>query len=143
VDIAFLNLVGADFSGDHPAHILQFDLKILGMGDVLEGAGEQLGFGITDQIAECAVDFEPPAVGRYQSHADGRILERTGEAFLTFPQCVFRPLALRDVLNHSLKLPRVAFLLKQTPDPVLMPNRQIVRRMQAIVERNHRLIRWQ
>ena len=43
--IALFHMGGADFSGDQPAHILQTDFDILGRGDVLEGAGEQLGQG--------------------------------------------------------------------------------------------------
>ncbi len=63
VDIALLHLVGVDFSGQHLTHILQIGFQILGVGDVLKGADKQIGFGITDQIAEGLVDFEPPALG--------------------------------------------------------------------------------
>src|SRR5258708_2183558 len=101
VNIAFFNLVGADFSGDYPARILQTDFEKLRMGDFLESAGEQLGFGVTDQIAERPVNFEPPALGRYESHADGRMLERTGEAFLAFPHRLLGSLALGDVTDNT------------------------------------------
>ena len=67
------------------------------MGDVLEGAGEQLELGIPDQLAEGPVDLEPPAVGRRQGDTDRGMLERAGEAFLAFPQRVFDPLALGDI----------------------------------------------
>src|SRR6185295_2564301 len=69
-----------------PAAVCEIDFEILRMRDLLEGSGEQLRFGIADQFAERPVDLDPAAVGRYQSHADRCMLERTGEALLAFAQ---------------------------------------------------------
>ena len=106
VDVAFLHLVGANLTGDHPAHILQIAFEILRMGDVLEGTREQFRFRIADQIAERPVDFEPSTFGRHQSHADARLLERIREAFFTFAQCLLR--AARSVMSVTMPVRRIS-----------------------------------
>ncbi len=63
--------------------------------------------------------------------------------FLACAQGLLGLFALRNVLNHRLKLPRVALVLKQAADPVLMPDHAIVRRGEAVIKGNHRLIRRQ
>ena len=86
--VAFFHLVGANVSGEHPAHVLQVALEILGMGDVLEGAGEPVLFGITDQGAEGPVDLSN---GRRATRGPRRWAPaRTPrEAFLALAQRVF------------------------------------------------------
>jgi len=96
MDVAFLNLVGVDFSGENPAHILQIRGEIFWIGDVLEVVVEQLGIGIADQFAESMIDFEPSAVGETRATPMGAC-SNAPESVPRFPATLPRLASARDV----------------------------------------------
>jgi hypothetical protein len=61
-----------------PAQVPQ-DRVVAGLGQVGDGAVQQLGLGAAEQLAQGAVDAQEPAVQADQRHPDGRLVEAEAE----------------------------------------------------------------
>src|SRR5215207_6082428 len=69
------------------------------MDDVLTGLAEHLLLCIAEELAQCAIDLEEPAVKRDERHANWSVVEGTTESLFAILQCRHSCVPLRDVPN--------------------------------------------
>ena len=72
---ALLYPVAADASGEELLDIAELDAEVGGVGEGLEGAGEQLGGGVAEQHRERPVHLEEATLPGDEGHADGSAVE--------------------------------------------------------------------
>ena len=97
--VPFLHLIRAHLAGQQLPGVLDIDVDIVGMGDVLEGRGEQLCPGETGDLDQPLVDPEPAPVQRDEAHADRSVVEGATEALLRLAQGRLRVDTVVDVLD--------------------------------------------
>src|SRR5215204_3493385 len=102
VEVALLHLVGAYLPDQHPAHLVEIRIEVVGVGYVLEGLLKQYFFSVAEYLAQGSVRLKEAPVCPHQRHPDGCVLEGPPEPLLCFPKRLFCPLALGDVpsLHH-------------------------------------------
>ena len=96
VDVPLFHLERCDPSVEHSAGLQEVGLEVVGVGELLEGRGQQLFLGVADDFAQRAVDPDESAVGGDQRHADGRCVKGTSEPLLAQPQGLGGPLLFGD-----------------------------------------------
>ena len=123
-DVTLVRLIGLDFSREHLSDLQAVHVAILGMGDGLHVAAQQLAFGVADDLAQRGVDSQPPAVRRDQGGAHRRVVHgktkplfallefaqrpASGVAFRHFLQCALDrrdqpgPIVLQHVIDRAL-----------------------------------------
>jgi hypothetical protein len=79
-EVAFFHLIGGDIAGDGTVQQIEIGIQIIGVGDILEGAGEEFIWGKAQPFGEARVDAEEAAIGMDVSDADGGFFERITEA---------------------------------------------------------------
>ncbi len=126
VDVALFDLKRMRAAIDGAFHVFRAEPDVVRMGEVVDGAGEQLGLRIAEQRAERAVHAEPAqAVGGDQRNADRCLLECAGEALFALQQYLLALPALRDVLVHD---DRAGMVVGEGTDrqqePALFPRRR-------------------
>src|SRR5262245_50673726 len=82
------------------------------MRDVLERPLEQLRRRVPDDLAHRRVDTEEPSVGRDNSDADWRVLERETELFLGLTQARLVTTEFGDVLARAAHDDRLAVVVE-------------------------------
>ncbi len=132
--------------GKEPLVSLPDARRVVGMNPVhpqLAAFLQEFPGAVTQHIDGIAADVNQFPVGiRRPDHVRYMVNERT-VFFLAGAQGLLGLFTLRDVLDHGLKLPRLALFPEQAPDAVFMPHLQLVRSVQTMVERNHRFRRRQ
>ena len=79
-DVAFFELVAADLPTQGALHARQVRRQIVRMGDLLEGAREQLFVTVAEHVGKALVREQPAAIGRVMGYAHGSLLEGGTEA---------------------------------------------------------------
>ena len=97
VEVAALHLVVADLPGEQAPHVLEVGREVVGVGDLLEGLGEQLLGGVAGDRQQRLVDAHPAALGGEQRHPDGGLLEDELEALLRVAAGLLGVLAGGDI----------------------------------------------
>nr|WP_232380016.1 hypothetical protein [Polyangium fumosum] len=98
-------LIPLDVPTQQPRDLLEIDLEIFGVGDVLKAQALELFATVTDDIAERTVDADEAAVEAHQRHSDGRVVDRTVEAFFHIAEHLLGTRELVDVFEQSLLRP--------------------------------------
>jgi hypothetical protein len=86
VEIAFFHLVVVDLAGQEFVEAGEVGVQVVGKGDVLKCAVQQLFRSAAHDPAERAVYPHKAAFEADQRHADGGIFKRAAETFLAFAQ---------------------------------------------------------
>ena len=97
VQVALLDLAVRDRAGEEPGHRLATHLTVVGMAQVEDRRGQQLGFASSEDLHQRAVHPEEATVDRGERHADRRVLERAAEPLLRFAQLGLRQPPVREV----------------------------------------------
>ena len=100
-DVALFDRQGIDRAFVHARTVAVREVHVVGMGDVFDGALEQLVVVVPEHLAEPAVAPNEPAVGRDVRNADGRKLYRAGVARFAFAQLALERSALGDVVHAA------------------------------------------
>ena len=82
VKVAALHLVVRDLPREQAPHVLEVGREVVGVGDLLQGLGEQLLGGVPGDRQQRLVDAYPAALGGQQRDPDGGVLEEQLEALL-------------------------------------------------------------
>jgi hypothetical protein len=86
VEIALLQRVARDLAVQHLAHAREIGVEVVGMGDVLEGLGEQLFARVAELFAEPRVDPQPAPVEADMRDADRGLFKGRPEPRLALAQ---------------------------------------------------------
>ena len=69
-DVALFHLVAIDVSREKTPELVQVGIELIGVGDVLEGACQELGLGVSREPGQRLVDLSPPTVELHDRLAD-------------------------------------------------------------------------
>ena len=94
--IAFLRAIEGDLPAKEFFQGFRVPVDMVGVGDLLEGEGGQLPFGVPQHSAERRIGPDEMKVGVGHGHAERPLLEDPPEALLAFPKDIFRPLFADD-----------------------------------------------
>ena len=78
----------------------QPDIRFV-MGEFLESQAKHLFLFAMHQFAESPIDRQEPPARRHQADSHRRLLEYGPKPRLRLAQCLFRPLAIGDIMNST------------------------------------------
>src|SRR5208337_5176880 len=88
----------------------QVRLEIIAMNDLLKRLSNQFRARVAEDFAQLLVGAQAAVMAVHVGNADGRVLERSAEPLLAFPQRLLGQLALCDVFREpgdSIDFPRI------------------------------------
>ena len=124
--VALLHLIAAAPVGEHILDVGEIGVEVVGVGDRLERADQQVGLRITGQVAQGAVDLEEAAVGGDKGHPDRGVVERAAEAVLGLGERLVAPSVLTDVDDMSDEHSRARFRVGGHRPAQLDPRRRSI-----------------
>ena len=113
VDVALLALIRPDLTIEHAPHALHVRAQIVGVGDPLKVEFEEFCFGVSNDLAQRAIDLQPAPFCRQQPLADRTLLKRAAKQLTAFDQLRLRAPNVRDVPECRHRAARFSIAIQQ------------------------------